>query len=129
MKTDIQTLKAPELLARLAAVAPSVAIETIWEHDADARWDMAPECGDPDEFTAWQSEARASGVIGGAVVSGSDYLGGTWEKYEEHPAKSNPEISGYLPQMIAEAVKELGKQVPTCHPIQKEINAAMRVLA
>lgn len=125
MKTDIHTFKPAELLARLAQVAPSIAIETIWERDTDARWDMDPSCGDPDDFTAWQSEVRASAIVAGRMVSGSAYLGGTWEKYGDNPAKSNPEISGYLPQMIEEALQEL--RVTTCHHAE-EIKAALAII-
>jgi len=39
--------------------------------------------------------------------SGSAYLGGTWEKYGENPSVSNPEISGYEPQMTVEALNDL----------------------
>ena len=132
MKTDIQTFKPADLLAKLAVVAPSIAIETIWGHDMDCR-DITKDCDmpadtDPDDWQAWQSEVRATAIIGGSEISGSDYLGGTWEKYGDNPAKSNPEISGYLPQMILEAINELGKQAPTGHPIQREINAALAII-
>ena len=132
MKTDIQTFKAADLLARLAAVAPSISIKTIWEHDTDCRCitkdcDM-PADTDPADWQAWQSEVRAACIVNGSEISGSDYLGGTWEKFGDDPAESNPEISGYLPQMIEEAIKELGKQVPTGHPVQREINAALAII-
>lgn len=128
MKTDIHTFKPAELLARLALLAPSVSIETIWEHDADCR-DIRKDCDmpadtDPDDWQAWQSEVRASAIVGGKLLTGSAYLGGTWEKYGENPAEVNPEISGYLPQMIEEALRELGQQ--TTAPVTHEICAALR---
>jgi len=132
MKTNIHSFKPAELLASLAAVAPSISIETIWEHD-DSLTDIRTDCEgmkneDPADWQAWQSEVRASCIVKGKEVSGSDYLGGTWEKAVDHPAKSNPEISGYLPQMIHEALNELGKQIATGHPIQREINAALEII-
>lgn len=116
MKTDIQTFKASELLAALATVAPSIAIEVIWEYDADLR-DITKDCDmpadtDPADWQAWQSEVRASAIVGGKSLSGSAYLGGTWEKFSDHPSKTNPEISGYLPQMIDEALTELLRMLP-----------------
>lgn len=133
MKTDIQTFKASELLTTLAALAPSIAIETHWEHDTDIHPDIRKDCDmladtDPDDWQAWRSEVRATAIINGKEVSGSDYLGATWEHSCDHPAKSNPEISGYLPQMIQEAVKELGKQVATGHPVQREIDKILSAI-
>lgn len=111
MKTDTQTFKASDLLARLAAIAPSVSIEILWSHD-EGLSDIRKDCDgmddeDPNDWQAWQSEVRASAIVGGKTVSGSAYLGGTWEKACDNPAKSNPEISGYLPQMIDEALGDL----------------------
>lgn len=125
MKTDIQTFKASDLLARLAAIAPSVSIEILWSHDSDLS-DIRKDCDmpadtDPNDWQAWQSEVRASAIVGGKTVSGSAYLGGTWEKACDHPAKSNPEISGYLPQMIYEALGDLLALAPE---LSEQINAA-----
>jgi hypothetical protein len=127
MKTDTSTFKAAELLARLAQLAPSISIETIWEHDMDCR-DITKDCDmpegtDPADWQAWQSEVKASAVVNGRHVSGNAYLGGTWEKYGDDPAQSNPEISGYLPQMIQEALQNLR---PSLSPaMQAECDAAL----
>ncbi len=126
MKTNISTFKPAQLLAALAKVAPSISIETIWSHDEDADGSFFADNGqDADDFTAWQSEVKASAIIAGKLVSGSAYLGGTWEKFGDHPAKSNPEISGYLPQMIEEALGELLALTPE---LDREINAALEVI-
>ncbi len=133
MKTDINNFTAAALLARLAVLAPSVSIETIWEHDTDIHPDIRKDCDmpadtDPDDWQAWQSEVRASCIVAGALVSGSEYMGGTWEKFGDDPAESNPEISGYLPQMIEAALEELGRQLPAKHPASAEIAAALEVI-
>lgn len=132
MKTDIHTFKPADLIAELAKVAPSIAIETIWERDTHARWD-ADDSLDPDDFTAWQSEVKVSAIIGGKMVSGSEYLGGTWEKYGDKPGESNPEISGYLPQMIQEALNDLLKQLPengetATNALRFQIGAALKII-
>ncbi len=132
MKQD--TLTRAGLVALLAKVAPSISVETIWEHDTDLHPDIRKDCDgfeneNPEDWQAWRSEVCASAVVNGTMISGSDYLGGTWEKAVDHPSKSNPDISGYFPDMLTEAVKELGKQVPTGHPLQREINAALVALA
>lgn len=131
MKTDIHTFKAADLMADLAKLAPSVCIQTFWEHDT-CLYDITKDCDmpadtDPNDWQAWQSEVRASAIVNGETVSGSAYLGGTWEKYGDNPAKSNPEISGYLPQMIEEALRELrGQMLPGS--TFNEIEAALAVI-
>lgn len=132
MKTDIHTFKPAELLATLAKVAPSVAIETIWQHDNDIHPDIRKDCDgfeneDPDDWRAWRSEVRASAVVDGKSISGSSHLGGTWEKAVDHPAKSNPSISGYLPQMIEEALRELLNKTPS-RATKDQIKAALVVI-
>lgn len=94
----------------------SIVIETIWELDdfPDMEifrkgWALHGE--DPDDWTCWQSEVRATTIRKGKYVIGSAYLGGTWEKAGDHPSKSNPEISGYYPQMLEEALEELSKEL------------------
>ena len=97
----------------LAAVAPSVSIVTLWEHDPDSRFSELTGPGycfedeDPDDWTPWQSEIRATAILEGEEITGSGYLGGTWEKARDNPVESNPEISGYENQMTVEALEEL----------------------
>lgn len=99
MKTKLQT--------ELAQIARSIVVETIWEKDPDAKWDIQDKKLDPLDFDAWQSEVRASAIVDGEFVTGSAYLSGTWEKFGDDPAKSNPEISGYELQMTEEALEHL----------------------
>ena len=90
MKTPLQQ--------QLAKLAPSIVIETIWTRD-------------PDAYSSWESEIRATAIQCGEMVSGSAYLSGTWEIGSE-PAKSNPDVSGYEPQMTREALVELLSCIP-----------------
>jgi hypothetical protein len=104
----------------LAAIAPSVSIETHWSHDEDLRDIRKDCCGmddeNPEDWQAWQSEVRATAIVNGEEVSGSDYLGGTWEKAGDVPSESNPEISGYENQMTVDALQDLlSAFVPTVH--------------
>jgi hypothetical protein len=124
MKTALQT--------SLTHLAPSIVIETHWEHDPDAYsdWKTLAAPGncfhgeDPDDWEAWQSELRATAIWNGTFLTGSAYLGSTWEKAGDDPRKSNPEISGYEPQMTDEALTELAQQLPPNHPALTEIEAA-----
>jgi hypothetical protein len=105
MKTKLQLA----LTRRL----PSIAICTVWEHDEDCR-DIRKDCDgmddeNPDDWQAWQSEVRATMIQEGEEITGSAYLGGTWEKAGDIPEESNPTISGYEDQMTVEALEELAK--------------------
>ena len=117
----------PPLLQHLRQAAPQIAITIHWSPDPDDCWGDAINRDwtaglDPDDWQAWQSEVRAVAIVGGTMIQGSAYLGGTWEKASDHPAQSNPDISGYLPQMLEEAVLEIVAQVPN----QKTLRAQGR---
>jgi len=122
MKTKLQ--------ATLATIAPSISIQTEWSHDSDLR-DIRKDCDgmddeNPEDWQAWQSEVSASAIVNGEIVSASAYLGGTWEKAGDNPHESNPDISGYEPQMTAEALTELLTLAPA---YSAEINAALAHIA
>jgi hypothetical protein len=122
-----------ELQKQLAKISPSICIQTLWEHDHDCR-DIRKDCDgfddeDPDDWQAWQSEVRATCIHEGEEITGSAYLGGTWEKAGDHPEASNPEISGYEHQMTVEALEELAKGLPADSSAQAEIQAALAFLA
>lgn len=109
-----------ELQKDLAKIAPSISIKTIWEHDPDSwsEWRKLSQPGncfeneDRDDWQPWQSEIRAACICDGEEITGSAYLGGTWEKFGDEPAISNPEISGYERQMTEEALRELLEAMP-----------------
>ena len=79
-------------------------------------YDIRKDCDgfedeNPADWQAWQSEIRATAILDGEEVSGCAYLGGTWEKAGDIPEESNPDISGYEPQMTIEALEELAVQI------------------
>jgi len=104
MKTELQKF--------LATIIPNIAIRTIWEHDPDSG-PISKECdaSEDDDCQAWRSEVRATCIKNGEEIHGSAYLCGTFEKYGDAPEESNPTISGYEPQMTAEALEELKRQI------------------
>jgi len=103
MKTKLQQT--------LAKIAPSLNIETDWSHDLDCS-DIRKECDgfddeNPEDWQAWKSEIKVSAIVEGEIVTASAYLGGTWEKAGDLPEETNPDISGYEPQMTVEALEGL----------------------
>jgi len=111
MKTQLQK--------ELAKIAPSISIETIWEHDEDAAcdWKFLSQPGncfhgeDSDDWECWQSEVKATAIQDGDKVSGNAYMGGTWEKYGDNPAISNPTISGCEMGHTEDALRDLRELV------------------
>lgn len=104
-----------ELQKQLAKIAPSISISTLWEHDPDCG-PISKDCdgfdaSEDEEWQAWQSEIRCTAIVEGEAIEGNAYLGGTWEKAGDSPEVSNPDISGYEPQMTVEALEELQHQV------------------
>jgi len=108
-----------ELQKSLAVISGMISIDTFWEHDPNARfhsYGMTDEGGcfhgeDEDDWTAWQSEVKATAIVNGEIFSGSAYLGGTWELSGGSPRLNNPTISGYENQMTKEALSDLLEQV------------------
>lgn len=130
-----------ELIDALAAAAPSVHLETLWSYDEDGAQEFRSlsrrkdDCfygEDPEDWCCWQAEVKATVIVRGSCLTGSDQLGGTWEKSGDHPAKSNPDISGYYPQMAREALGLLREEVErhpwTCLHELAEIDAACNLL-
>ena len=134
MKTE---LTHTELIEALHLAAPSISITVMWTYDDDgaAEWDdLSSNPGDcfygtdRDDWVCWQTTTTASVIIDGEEIEGSDYLGGTWEKYDESPWVVNPDISGYFPDKARVALEELAKQLPCGHPLHEEITAALALL-
>lgn len=104
---------------------PSVTLETIWQHDPD-HWDIREDCDgfddeNPGDWQAWQSEIRAATIADGEEITGSAYLGGTWERSGDVPEESNPTISGYEPQMTLETLEDLAHACEPDAPVLAEI--------
>ncbi len=121
MKTQLQQ--------EIAKIAPYISINTYWSHDEDCGPISKDCCGfeesEDDEWQAWQSNVKAYAVINGEDVEGNAYLGGTWEKADILPEESNPDISGYEPQMTVEALKELAGKIEDEEILQTQIAAAI----
>lgn len=123
MKTELQKF--------LATIIPSIAIQTIWEHDPDSG-PISKECelfdaSEDDDWQAWRSEVRATCIINGEEIHGSSYLGEIFEKYGDVPGESNPTILGYEPHMTVEALKELKRQIEDDCTV-KAIDAAIAAI-
>jgi len=94
----------PETIFRtLERVAPHVHFDVERSVDRDASWDG--DGPDPEEegYVAYQYRVSANTILNGKRVEGDAGLSGTYEL----PGKHDPDIGGYLPQLLQEAVDEL----------------------
>lgn len=117
MKTELQKY--------LATIAPQISIVTLWEHDPDGYQEFkglsqpgnCMEGQDFRDWQSWQTEIRATTVSLGETLTGTAYLGGTWERSSNDPTETNPEISGYELQMTEEALEELRREIGEAAPL------------
>jgi hypothetical protein len=121
-----------ELQHTLASIAPSISIKTLWEHDLDL-YDIRKDCAGfdneaPADWQAWQTEVRATVIHNGEEITGSAYLGGTWERAGDDPRITNPTISGYEPQQTSDALAELLLHLPDESPLAGQVLHALNHL-
>jgi hypothetical protein len=105
--------KKAALLVKCGKVAPSIAIAVSYELDRYFQWDG--DGPDPSEegYNPYDVTVKASTIANGEELHGEAHLGGT---YEKSVSEADPEINGYLNQMVDEALDELAKQ-----PVSKNI--------
>lgn len=84
---------------------PGIYVSILWSIDTDYVWDGEPsqEPGSP----PYVAEVRAVQIVDGKMYSGSDYLGGCYPEEDGF----DPEISGYFPQMLDDALAYLDENL------------------
>ncbi len=92
------------ILSALRRIAPNVSIETNWSEDADFIWDgEGPDPAEAGYFPHTVEVVVTVETDDGEPFSGADFLGGTYAR----PGVEDPNVSGYFPQMLEMALKEL----------------------
>ena len=100
MKTKI------ELLEDLRIAHPDIAVSVSWEFDQYFTWDGDGPDPLDDGYEPHNVTVEASTIRNGEVITGYAYLGGCYADDEKCP-----EIHGYFPQMLEDALHELKTQV------------------
>lgn len=88
----------------LRLARPDIAISITWEQDPHFSWDGDGPYPENDGYLPHTVEVRATQIRNGEMKTASAYLGGC---YSKDGGEDDPEISGYLDQMIDEAFSEL----------------------
>ena len=91
------------IFAKLKKVAPNIAFSVERTSDPNFVWDG--DGPDPAEegYVAYDVDVYARAIVDGEVVEGQDSLGGVYDL----PDELDPDVNGYLPQMLEEATVEL----------------------
>lgn len=118
-------MTAEQIFSRLKELAPLVAFTVTHAPDHYFSWDgdgpdPRDEGYDPHDVTV-----SAATIHAGTVATGENYLGGHYIK----PGEPDPEISGYLPQMLDEAADELTAALPAAHPARPQLAAVVAFLS
>lgn len=95
------------IFAALRRIAPNIAFSVEHTEDPNYRWDGDGPDPAEDGYVAYDVDVFARAIEGGEIVEGQDSLGGVYEI----PGEFDPDIGGYLPQMLAGAIDELKSEV------------------
>lgn len=92
-----------KIFHELKRIAPSIVFSVSRTEDEDSKWDG--DGPDPAEegFVAYNVEVTAMAIVKGEEIEGVTYLGGSYDK----PGEQDPDIHGYLPQMLDDALDDM----------------------
>lgn len=96
----------------LREIAPHVLIEVSWSVLLHHSWDG--DGPDPREegYSPYNVTVSARAIVGGEEEEGHAYLGVSYSKPNEH----DPNIHGYFPQMVDEALSDLYRTISGVAP-------------
>ncbi len=100
--TDRNVIPAPHA-AKLASLAPSIALSLTRKIDPSYRWDGDGPDPVHDGFDAYDVTINARTIAAGVMFEGSAYLSGCYFR----PDEPTGEVHGYLLQMLDEAAQDL----------------------
>lgn len=91
------------LRTKLAKLAPNISFSVEYTLDPHFQWDGDGPDPRDDGFEPFDVDVFARAIVAGETLEGRNSLGGCYEK----PGEWEPDIGGYLPQMLDEAIDEL----------------------
>jgi hypothetical protein len=109
MKTKKSHDKHNALLTEIEKLAPSLVVVTYWELDEEYKWEPALTAQglEEEDFCAWEVEVRITGIAEGRFHTGSGWLSGCLLEWGVSPSTGDPEVGGYFPQLLREALEDL----------------------
>jgi len=94
------------LLDELKQKRPEVSVRVTWEIDPYYEWDGDGEL--LEDMIAHNVDVKALTIINGVLLEGVASLGGC---YSNEDGSHDPEIHGYFPQLLEEALEDLDSQI------------------
>jgi hypothetical protein len=91
------------MLDKLKEIAPNVAFSISREYDPDFQWDGDGPDPQDEGYEPQNVTVTANAIVNGELIEGNAYLGGSYDL----PDAPCPNVHGYLPQMIEEALTDL----------------------
>ena len=101
-----------DIITELAAVAPRVHISTSWEEDPHFTWDGDGPDPATEGYVAHNVTVTAVRIERGALRDAESHLAGSYSQYR---GPHCPDIHGYFPQMVEEALGALGEAAAAAH--------------
>lgn len=98
-------MKTQSKIETLRQTNPEIAISVHWEVDECFQWDGDGPDPQDEGYEPHNVTVTASAIREGVLIQSHAYLGGC---YSADGGEDDPEISGYLDQLIDEAVADLG---------------------
>lgn len=99
----------PEAIFReLKRIAPNIAFSVDWTEDPNFKWDGDGPDPRDQGYLFYDVEVNAKTIIHGEEYEGKKYLGGVDGK----PDEQDPDVHGYLPQMLQGAVADMIADLP-----------------
>jgi len=112
------------IFKKLHQIAPAIVFNVAHTLDPHFRWDGDGPDPREDGYEAYDVDVTARAVVDGKMREGRNSLGGTYDR----PGKYDPDIGGYLPQMLEEAVDELRNSGRLPAPLAKQAESARKYL-
>jgi hypothetical protein len=111
------------IFQKLRKLAPSIAFDVEHTHDPNFVWDGDGPDPSEENYLPYDVDVYARTIENGEILEGQRSMGGVYEI----PEKIDLGIGGYLPQMLKEAIDELGTQVKEGQVLE-QVTAARQYL-
>lgn len=111
-----------KIFETLEKIAPGIAFDVEWEEDQFFDWDGAGPDPREEGFVPHDVDVYARAIQRGDLKEGRESLGGAYDK----PDELDPDIHGYLPQMLDGALEQLETKVT--NDLHKQVQAARKYL-
>lgn len=114
---------AEKIVRTLRQLAPSVGYDVSWEEDESFVWDGEGPNPMTEGYVAHNVYVIIQVIMEGHLYRLTETLGGVYDK----PGEEDPEIHGYLPQMLEEVTARMMKrEMPS--PLLAQLRAAHQYL-